>query len=170
MVPTKLTTKNGRTIHVPAETIEHLAAHPDVTSVIEEAAGLLVLTGAFCAQDVDMGRPIGLSGCVPATRLGLDDTATFALRVNRPRASRVAVGVEKVPTSRVAFIAAPLPDGSYRLITSWVGELAPKEPGDASPGAEFDQSFEFWSTHALVYDEETCGPVLETTWREVLGL
>lgn len=170
MFPTSLKTSNGRTIFVSAETVAHLAAHQDVAAVIEEAARLLEPDGGFLATDVDLGRPIGLSGCVPASRLGLDDKATFATRVNRPRPSRVAVGAEKVPTSRVAFIAAPQKGGSYKLITAWVGTLAPKEPGDAEPGEEFETSFDFWATHALVWESETCGDVIETTWREVLGL
>lgn len=170
-IPSTLTTRTGGTITVPPETLAHLEAHPDVGALIEEAVGLLdSSSGAFIATDVDMGREVGLSACVPAPRLELDTEATFALRVNRPRPSRVVVGAEKVPTSRVAIIAAPTGGGTYRLITAWVGPLAPKEPGDASPGAEFDQSFNFWSSHALIWEAETAASPVTSTWREVLGL
>lgn len=164
--------KNGGKLLIPQSTRDHLLAHPDVGDLIEEATARLELPGgAFLARAIDLSRPIGLSGCVPAPRIERTERTTFALRVQRPRPSRVAVGVSQVPTTEFAFIAKPSaedPSHVYVLITCWVGGLAPKEPGDAAPGKEFEEAFEFWATHALVYDQEVMGPVLEMSWDEVL--
>lgn len=163
----ELRASSGHVIVIPEETVEHLKAHPDVWDVLKEAVGLLVLDGSFCAKDVDLGRVIGKSGCVPASKISVDEVTTFALRTNRTRPSRVVVA-DKVDTSKVSIIAAPKDESTYTLFTAWIGELAPKEPGDAASEAEREGSLAFWTSHALVWDAETCGEIFETTWEQVL--
>ncbi len=179
-----LTTGNGVIINIPAATRDHMLAHPDVGDLLEEAAGLLVLNGEFLAKSVNLGRQVGLSACVPAPRIGLDDPATFVVRVNRPRPSRVLVGAEMVPTSEVSIIARPTEAG-YELITAWIGPLAPREPADflyTEEGARLEavpaasvrgllESLDFWSRYALVFDPGVAtGEPFTSTWRAVLGL
>lgn len=162
----------GGIIKIPSETKEHLLVHPEVGELLEEVLGQLRLpeNGGFLARSEDLGRPVGLSACVPAPRVGMDDVATFASRINRPRPSRVLVGAEKVPTSEVTLIAAPEGAGVYTLITAWVGPLAPKEPGDAEVGPERDASLDFWSNNALVWDPATAGEPQALSWRQVLKM
>ncbi|MBI3952719.1 MAG: hypothetical protein HY336_02060 [Candidatus Doudnabacteria bacterium] len=164
----------GGTIVVPPKTQEHLRAHPEVEGVLAEAIGRLTLPegGAFCATEIEMGRVVGRSGCVATPPIGLSDPATFALRVGRDKPSRVVTGCEGPETTKVVVLAFASKEDqrTYVLITSFVGELAPKEPWDRSmrPGStEHQESLDFWCSHALVHSP-VMGEPFESTWTQVL--
>jgi len=61
----------------------------------------------------------------------------------------------------------------YYLITAYIGEISKKEPSDRSidlNSKEGEQSLSFWSQHAFIYDRSMMGPVLETTWQDVVQM
>ena len=169
-----LTTACGGNIVVPNKTEKHLLAHPEVQKILAEAIGKISLpNGAFLATEVEMGRVVGLSGCVKVPWIELSDKAFFAQRIEREKPTRVLPGAEGKETTKVVILAFPdrRDKRTYVLITSWIGTLAPKEPWDANIRSkeELQESLDFWSSHALVYDHEVMGPVFESTWDEVLG-
>lgn len=164
----------GGRIFVPFKTKEHLRAHPEVQEILAEAIGKVSLpqNGEFLATEVEMGRVVGLSGCVETPRIRTGDQAFFAQRIGRDKPSRVVVG-EGEETTKVVLLAfvAQEEQGKYILVSSWLGSLAPKEPWDPNITSqkEFQKSLDFWSSHALVYDSEVMGEVFESTWEAVLG-
>ena len=167
----------GGMILVPPKAQEHLRAHPEVGKLLAEAIGQLLLPprGKFLAVEVEMGRVVGRSGCVPTAPIGPRDSGAFALRVGRERPSRVIVGVEGPETTKVVVLAFPAREEArtYVLVTSYVGVLAPKEPWDRrlAPGSsQHHESLDFWCSHALVYSPEVMGEVFASSWDEVLSL
>lgn len=162
----------GGRIVLPPKTKEHLVAHMEVGGLLEEVAGLLTLPrdGSFVAREVDLGRVVGRTGCVTADPAGFTGQATFANRVGRRKASRVVVGVQGPEVSTVVVLAfAGQESATYVLITAYVGALAPKEPWDASPGTERDESLRFWGENALVYDPAVMGEPFASTWQEIIN-
>lgn len=170
----KFLTFCGGTIVVPYKTEEHLRAHPEVQKILAEAIGKVSLprNSEFLAIEVEMGRVVGLSGCVEAPRIEVGDKAFFARRIEREKPTRVLLGSEGVETTKVVILAFPdrKDKRTYVLVTSWIGTLAPKEPWDTNiqSQGEFQESLNFWSSHAIVYDPATMGEIFESTWKEVL--
>ncbi len=171
----EFSTSCGGTIMVPFSAQEHLLAHPEVSELLAEAIGQLSLPsgGQFLAAEVEMGRVVGRSGCASTKPITSGDLTTFAVRTGRERASRVIAGVEGPETTKVSVLAFASKESErkYVLITSFIGDLAPKEPWDRSlisGSAEHRESLEFWCRHALVHQPEIMGKVFESTWNEVL--
>lgn len=165
----------GGSIIVPPKAQEHLRAHPEVGGVLAEAIGHLTLplNGEFLAVAVEMGRVVGRSACVSTAPILPSASATFALRMGREKPSRVIVGVEGPESTTVVVLAfASKKKDEYVLITSFIGELAPKEPWDRSlrPGSkESQESLDFWCCHALVYDPAVMKPAFESSWSVVMA-
>lgn len=165
----------GGTIIVPPKAEDHLRAHLEVLAPLPEAIGLVELPkdGSFLAVEVEMERVVGRSGCVATPRIGLTDPAYFALRVGRERPSRVILDVEGPETTKVVVLAFASKESArmYILVTSFVGELAPKEPWDRNIKSqeELQESLDFWCSHALAYDRSVMGEPFASTWRQVLS-
>lgn len=164
----------GGRIIVPRKVEDHLDAHPEVRDILPEAIGRVVLPrdDAFLSAEVEMGRVVGRSGCVQTPPIGLGDRALFAQRMGRTNPSRVVVG-EGEPTTKVVVLAFPArgETGTYVLVTSWVGSLAPKEPWDPNirTQREHKESLDFWCTHALVWEPTVMSEPFESSWEEILG-
>lgn len=173
MIKSQYRTKCGGVVVLPPKTIEHLEAHPEVGGLLQEAMSLLELPrdGSFLAREIDFGRLVGRTGCVSAPTVDLGSEATFALRVGRRKPSRVVVGVQgpEVSTVVVLAFADRQVKGTYVLITAYVGQLAPKEPWDAAPGAEREEAFKFWSQQALIHDPAVMGEVFVSNWQSIIG-
>lgn len=165
----------GGTIVVPSKAQEHLRVHPEVHGLLQEAVGRLALPedGRFLAVAVEMGRVVGKSGCAETPCVGPDDPAFFALRVGRDKPSRVTLGVQGPDMTKVVVLAFASRESArtYVLVTSFVGELAPKEPWDRNirSQGEFQKSLDFWSSHALVHDPAVMAEPFQSTWNQVLG-
>ena len=165
----------GGSIIVPPKAQEHLRAHPEVGGVLAEAIGhiTLPLNGEFLAVAVEMGRVVGGRHGVSTALILPGASATFALRMGREKPSRVIVGVEGPESTTVVVLAfASKKKDEYVLKTSFIGELAPKEPWDRSlrPGSkESQESLDFWCCHALVYDPAVMKPAFESSWSVVMA-
>ena len=178
----KYQTKCGGQIIVPWGTQKHLKAHPDVLEVLEEAIGKVVLPtdGSFLKTAVDLGRVIGHSGGVGTAPVEFDEQCLFAQRIDRAGPSRVVLDAISPEVSIVSVLAFQAKDrgtgeiqvGKYILATSWIGGLGMMEPWDPNiekSGQEtFEECLRYWSTHALVYDEEVMGKPFTSSWKEVL--
>jgi len=168
------TTKCGGRIVLTHKACEHLRAHPEVGELMAEAIGRLELPidGSFLAAEVDLGRVIGRSGCVPTEPIETITPTLFAQRVGRDKPTRVVVGIEGPETTKLVVLAfAGREPGTYVLVSSWIGELAEKEPWDRSIRSqeEADRAVGFWTTHGLVHDPAVMGEPFESTWEEILN-
>lgn len=166
----------GGMIVVPPKAEDHLRAHPEVLALLPEAIGRVELPkdGSFLATEVEMERVVGRSGCVPMdASCGLDGLASFAFRVGREKPSRVVMHLEGDTTTKVVVLAFASKESTrtYVLVTSFVGELAPKEPWDRNIRSqeERQESLDFWCSNALTWDSSVMGEPFASTWRRVLG-
>lgn len=168
------TTLCGGTIVITDKVIEHLGAHPEVTTILEEAIKRVSLPtdGSKLSEKVEMGRIVGRSGCALTISIKTSDTALFALRRARRKASRIVLDHVGPEVSYLAVIAGPTDNPKeYKLYTAFVGEPAPKEPWDSSlTDEERPESIRFWTTHALIYDEAVMDAPFRSTWDDILNM
>jgi hypothetical protein len=169
----KFKTLCGGTIVVPHKVEGHLRAHPEVDLLLPEAIARVRLPqdGAFLSAEVEMGRVVGRSGCVQTPLIGLTDRTLFAKRIGRDHPSRVIVSEGKKTTKVVVLAFASREEaGTYVLVTSWVGSLAPKEPWDPNirGDAEYQECLSFWCSNALVWDPSVMSEPFKGSWEEVL--
>lgn len=148
-------TKNNLKVIVPQSTIEHMEAHADVSfRKLKEAVKRIDYQGGFFKASIDMGRVIGKTTCV---EVGPDDEVQHLYRKNRKGTTPFVKGREPEDTTNIVVIFREGRYGNPILITSWYGGLAPMEPWDARrkhcSEEEIRESDEFWSTHALIFDE-----------------
>lgn len=129
---------------------KHMRAHKDALRLLPEAIakirdgerkqGVHVIT-------LDLGRIVGLSGCVKTTE---SDDVVYAYRPGRHYKSRMVRGRTGDPTSNITLVVNIQQSGWF-IITAWVGSPAPKEPGDTTlTDAEREVSQKFWAEHALI--------------------
>lgn len=159
----------GGVILLRASAEEYYATHPEATTLLEEAAQQVVLPtdGRRLEVQVDLGRPLGLAGLVETPAIGLDTPTTFAQRLNREGPSRmVEVAEAELPQVSTFVIVAESTEaaGIYKLVTAYVGVVAPGEPWDTTIHKGDDRSLPFWMSHALVW-KPTMGSIFTSTWR-----
>ncbi len=166
-------TSCGGAITIPTSTLEHLTAHMDVFDLLPEAIRQVTLptNNETLVVEVKMGRIVGRSGRVTTPPIGFDEATTFAIRLARPKASRVALKTQGAEVDQVVIIAGRTNrPKQYRLITAYIGTLAPREPWDRTLTDEGRQaSLQFWSRQALVYDPEVMGEPFRASWKDILG-
>lgn len=164
----------GGTIIIPVSVQKHLLAHLDVVAHLPEAISKIRLPRdqSKIELEVEMGRVIGRGGIVATSDLSVHDRALFAVRANRKFSSHVTPpGVVGADSTSVVVIAKPARIlGQYQLVTAWIGVRARKEPWDPNiaDNEEFEECLRFWNAHALVYDPLTMGPLVESSWDEIL--
>lgn len=169
----KIRTACGSIIEITTSTVKHLEAHPETAAIIVDAIRKARIGNRpFAEVEVDMGRVVGRKTRVSTIPQSPDEPMVFAFRTGREFPSRVAPDVTHGDeTSSVVLIAKRLGNGYYKLVTSWVGNLAEKEPWD--PGIRgrehYDRCLKFWCRHALIHNPEIMGPVFESTWNEILA-
>lgn len=132
--------------------------HEGVAGLLSEALGLIDPTGRpFIAIDIDLGRVVGETICVPT---GPGDEIVWAVRPNRAGHTRFVVGRSPLPTTKVTVVLKQRNEGGYVLITAFVGPKAEPEPWDrnATPASR-----QYWASRALVYGSEPTLPGTETT-------
>ena len=149
------TTRCGQVVKINKH---HLRAHPDVLPFLNEALDKFdysqLKEGEVFRQEVEMGRIIGLTGCV---RTVDGDQICHAIRKGREWPSRFVMNLigEQCKTVTVVMKAGRpgMFDRPHCLLTAYIGYIAMREPGDPSieTEEEFAASMKFWSTHALVW-------------------
>jgi hypothetical protein len=144
--------------------------HKQAEAVIGRALQLISSGGnEFIKIVVDFGTPIGVSNCVETTPAD-SGKIFYAVRGNRPYTSRMIKGVEPKASSKLVVMLLKV-GPAYTIVTSYVGDLAPREIADAafayrnrpifaSPEeanafeaeklADLKESAFFWAKHALV--------------------
>ena len=173
MKSTSYKTGCGGSIYLTEGVREHLEAHPGILDLIPEIASRVTLPtdGSKLARQVSFGRVVGQSSLINTKKIGLSETAWFAVRKNRMKASRVVPDAGPADTDLVSIVANPVEKKSYELVTAWFGAMAPKEPWDpdlADDPSAYDESINFWCRHALVYDLAVMDEPFRSTWKKVL--
>lgn len=108
-------------------------------------------------EQVEFDHQVGYQSCV---EVGPDDDVEMVFRKGRSGRTPMVHGREPQPTNSVVVIIGRdqdySEDGNYMLATSFVGTLATREPWDPGLGSgeEIQEAEEFWSKHALLYNED----------------
>jgi hypothetical protein len=152
---------------------EHLEAHPGILDLISEIASRVILPtdGSRLACQISLGRVVGQSSLIKTQKIGLSEKVWFAIRKNRMKASRVVPDAGPADTGLVSIVANPVEKDSYELVTAWFGAMAPKEPWDpdlADDPSDYEESINFWCSHALVHDPAVMDEPFRSTWEKVL--
>ena len=134
--------------------------HMEVANILQRAiARIESRNRSFIIEEVDFGRPIGGTICVPT---GPNDKIVWAKRFNRQGLSRFVLDREPTEcTSCVVILKKAADLGGYVLITAFIGHISEPEPWDinnfsqqADPAEAERRSKEFWASHALVWGSE----------------
>ncbi len=140
----------------------HAAGHIGVDAILAELLSRIPSQGRkeFCEQ-VDFGREVGMTICVPTTGDGKGDLIVYAKRPNRRGHTRFVKGREAVPTRSAVACLKRTTGGAYLLMTAFLGSRAPAEPWDRRWATK--ESLPFWSSHALLWGVEEVAADTETT-------
>ena len=116
-------------------------------------------------ETVRFNRIIGENACVD---LDPGATAMFAVRKGRDVPTHVTLEKAKKSTEKFTVIAFKKGE-DWELITGFADPSAPREPhdkffSDPANQAAFEEALEFWSTHALVWEEAIMAAPYESTW------
>ena len=139
-------------------------AHHCAVPFLPEALAQIDSQGRqFFIEEVDFGRQIGETICVPT---GPGDQIVYARRPNRWGLSRFVLNRQPEPCSSLVVILKKAEDGNYYvLITAFVGHRPEPEPWDTRAFAKADNPAEaeararaFWASHALVWGYEPIVP------------
>ena len=174
MVSILFKTKCRGSIHLTNNVKEHLEAHPGILDLIPEISSSITLPtdGSRLSCQTSLGRVVGQTSLINTKKIGLSETAWFAVRKNRMKASRVVPDASPVDTDLVSIVANPVEKDSYELVTAWFGAMAPKEPWDPDltddPSA-YEESINFWCRHALVHDLAVMDEPFESTWEDIVN-
>tara|TARA_B100000959_G_scaffold120267_1_gene126365 strand:+ start:2881 stop:3402 length:522 start_codon:yes stop_codon:yes gene_type:complete len=163
----------GGSIYLTEGVREHLKAHPGILALIPEIVSRVTLPtdGSRLASQTSLGRVVGQSSLIGTEKIGLSETAWFAIRKNRMKASRVVPDAGPSDTDLVSIIANPIEKKSYELVTAWFGVMAPKEPWDldlVDDPVAYEESINFWCGHALVHDPKVMDEPFESMWWKIL--
>lgn len=132
--------------------------HEDVKAFLAEAFSKIESNKErFTVRELDFGRVIGNSSCVPTSE---KDTIVYAFRPKRNGATRFVKNRKPEPCSTaVVILKRNNHEPYYVLITAFIGHASGPEPWDARAT---DANREFWRTHALVWGSEEVIPGTET--------
>ncbi len=166
-------TNCGGNIIITEKVKSHLEAHPGIIDLIPEIASRVTLPtdGSRLARQISLGRVIGQSSLINTKKIGFSETAWFAVRKNRMKASRVVPNAAPADTDLVSIVANPIEKKSYELVTAWFGAMAPKEPWDpnlAHDPAAYAESINFWCRYALIHNTEIMDDTFESAWDIIL--
>ena len=164
----------GGSIHLTDRVKEHLEAHSGILGLIPVIASRVILPpidGGRLTCQISLERVVGQSSLIDTQKIGLSETAWFAIRKSRMKASRVVPDAAQVDTEIVSIVANPVEKNTYELVTAWFGSFAPKEPWDpdlADDPSAYKASINFWCSHALVHDLAVMDEPFRSTWEKVL--
>ncbi len=104
---------------------------------------------SFFTQQLDFNYNVGLTECVKTDQ---NSEILYAVRKGRQGYSRFVKGRDPEPTSSITITLKKTSD-YYIIITAFFGEKGELEPWDKQNFAS-DESFEFWSKHALIFKDQ----------------
>lgn len=142
----------------------HLEDTPQLGELVSEIVGDMDLTGQTIRKHFDMGKVIGTSDVVTVDET---DELVYAVRKNRNDDGLVPFTKSRQaqPCNFVTVQLSPHPDGTYELLSAWIGTFDDDDqPFPQSPAAT-SKSVEFWNNLAFVYGSQEIVPGSETSNR-----
>lgn len=142
----------------------HLEDTPQLADLVTELIGTLELTGQTIKRHFDMGRNVGTTDVISVDKT---DVIVYGVRKNREDDGLVPFTKSRPaePCQYVTIQLSPKNDGTYELLSAWIGTFDDgDQPFPQSPSAT-DKSIEFWSRLAFVYGSQEIIPGTETSIR-----
>ena len=153
------TTKNRINVYLNTEhshAMTHFAHHPKLIEAVKKVIAGLEPEDDIVRFEQEMDGEVGTTDLIETTP---GDEIVYALRPLRSVYSRFVKNKNSRPTKWIV-VDLRRNGGSYVLRTAFVGRMTPSFPGgDFLP----EQSKEFWSRHALVWESQEIVPGSETT-------
>lgn len=146
----KLKSADGYEIHIDKA---HMQQHQTVLPLLEEVIpNLTIGEQKVLKTEIDMGRVVGVTDCVPTTQW---DDIVFAQRVGRPGKTRFTTNRKQPECNHITVVIRRFGE-KIKLLTAYIGRVAEREPFDPSirSGAELMRSKHFWDNHALVWGSQ----------------
>lgn len=152
-------------------TLDHMEIHRDVLPYIKEALGHIdvmpLRTGIFVKQ-IEMGRIVGNLDYVETAPVTKDELIIFAHRKNREQPQRVVL--DKVTPDQTDKITCVFYKESvnqlWKLVTAWFGPRKPPDP--FYHNGRTQEGWDFWCSHAFVYNSETMLEPFCSSWKEII--
>lgn len=153
--------KNGKQVWydvVGSHVATHAQDAPQLLALAAEITQNTVLHDDFILFHTDVGRIVGVSDLVD---IEPGDKLLWAKRLNRDEYTVFNMSKQPQPSSFVTTAYELRPDGSYELVSAWIGSSdSPSMPGTER---ETSESHEYWSTHALAWGSQQIQPGTELT-------
>lgn len=152
---------NGAEVYfdpVDSHTATHFADCPPLRGLAKEIIEKTVLDQEYMGFDTDMGRIVGNTDAVENDP---GDEIVYAKRMKRDVYTSFNKSKLSQPCSVVAMALGRENDGSYNLLSTWIGSIdSPPFPGDKD---ETPESKPYWMSHSLVWGSQAIQPGTETT-------
>lgn len=158
--------KNGVSVTydpVHSHAATHLEDTPQLAGLVAEVTGNMDLTGQAVAQHVDLGRIIGTCDVVAVDET---DSIIYGIRKNRYDDGLVPfTNTRKAQSCRYVTVQlVPKRDGTYELLSAWIGTWDDDEPFPLSQNANA-RSIDYWSHFAFVLGSQEIVPGTRSTTR-----
>jgi hypothetical protein len=143
--------RNGASVYVDlihSQAASHISQQPRLLNLVIEALQKTNLSGQEVSIEYDAGRDIGYNFVVSTTE---KDTVFYAQLVHDSIYTRFVKNGKPLPTQHLTLILSRDEDGDYSLLDTWIGRLSPPRPSSTD---ETTESKPYWSTHALVLDNQ----------------
>jgi hypothetical protein len=156
--------KNGVSVTydpVGSHAATHLEDTPGLAGLVAEVVGGLDLTGQTVARHFDMGRVVGTSDVVAVDET---DEIVYGVRKNRDDDGLVPFTTSRAaePCACVTVQLAPRPDGSYELLSAWIGTFDDDDQPFPQSSKATDKSVDYWSRWAFAWGSQEIVPGTET--------
>ncbi len=133
---------------------KHMKVHSDVLEHLEKAFNLFNPTEeSFQKVLIDLGEKVGFTTCVTVTD---SDTIVYKTRHGRKWPSKMVLDREPVPCSTICLVIRRTRyNNVFRLLTAYFGIKSAREEHDFNVTDPDELLFvkEFWSNHALLYED-----------------
>lgn len=130
----------------------HNDVHPVDETLLREALLKISPSEDFVKEVIPFERVIGKTTCVTVDKT---DNIVMAYRKGRLGPTPMVLNREPSDCSTLVVILKKIGNSDYILRTTFIGGLSEREPWDPSiaDSEEQQRAEDFWSTHALIYDE-----------------
>jgi len=153
--------KNGIEVYfdpLNSHAATHFADAPQLEKLTKEIIAATVIDADEMLFDTEMGRIVGNTDLVENEQ---GDEIVYAKRKNRDIYTSFNKTKLPQPCSTVALGLVKQQDGSYELLSAWIGSVdSPPFPGDDN---ETPESKPYWMSHSLVWGTQGIQPDTETT-------
>jgi hypothetical protein len=127
----------------------HISDTPHLEKLASEVIGSTVVEGTYMQFHVDMGRVVGETDLVDNHP---DDKLMYAKRLNRETYTVFNMTKSAQPSSLVTIALERKDDGTYELMSTWIGPS--DSPSFPDTDRETPDSKSFWAKHSLAWGNQ----------------